>query len=61
MQNIFVREKIKASGLKQWEVAYALGINESTLTRWLRVELPEKETERICSVVDELMKTKKEE
>ena len=61
MQNIFVREKIKASGLKQWEVAYALGINESTLTRWLRVELPEKEKKRICSVVDELLKIKKEE
>lgn len=61
MQNTFVRAKIKESGLKQWEVAYALGINESTLTRWLRVELPEKEKERICSVVDELLKIKKEE
>lgn len=60
MQNILIRKKIKESGLKQWEVAYALGINESTLTRWLRVELPEKEKERICSVIDEIMKTKKE-
>ena len=61
MQNILIRKKIKESGLKQWEVAYAIGINESTLTRWLRVELPEKEKERICSVVDELLKIKKEE
>ncbi|MBP1575766.1 MAG: hypothetical protein J6C34_09210 [Oscillospiraceae bacterium] len=61
MQNILIRKKIKESGLKQWGVAYALGINESTLTRWLRVELPEKEKERICSVVDELLKIKKEE
>jgi len=61
LQNILIRKKIKESGLKQWEVAYAIGINESTLTRWLRVELPEKEKERICSVVDELLKIKKEE
>lgn len=31
-----IRERIKAAGLKHWEVALAVGVCESTFCAWLR-------------------------
>ena len=31
-----IKERIRRSGLYQWEIAEAVGINEVTLCRWLR-------------------------
>lgn len=53
-----LRNKIKESGLKHWEIALALGISESTFTRWLRRELPERESTQIYAVIDKLIKSK---
>ena len=37
-----------------WEVASRMGVSESTMTRLMRQELPEKKTQDILSVIDEV-------
>ena len=49
-----IRRAIKEKGIKQWEVADLLGIGETSLVRKLRKELPEKEKERILTVIENL-------
>lgn len=49
-----IRTSIYANGLRHWEVADALGINEATLSRKLRHELPEDEEQRILEVIENL-------
>ena len=51
-----IRRKIGAYGLKQWQVAEALGIGECALSRKLRTELPNDEKEKILAIIDELGK-----
>jgi len=31
-----IKERIRAAGVYQWEIAEALGITECTMVRWLR-------------------------
>ena len=51
-----IRDRIKAAGLKQWQVAKKLGVAESTFIRWLRDELPSDQKEAIFKAIDELQK-----
>lgn len=51
-----IRNIIKASGLKQWEVAKKLNVAESTLIRWLRDDLPPERKETICQAISDLQK-----
>lgn len=51
-----VRRAMGAAGLKQWEVAEALGILECCLSRKLRKELLPKEKEKILAVIENLAK-----
>lgn len=41
MKNKKVRDVIKNAGIKNYEVADVLKINESTFYRWMRHEMPE--------------------
>ena len=43
MKNLEIRQKIQVEGLKLWQVAYAIGINDSNFSRKLRHELSESE------------------
>lgn len=54
MKNQAIREAAKKSSVFLWEVAEALGINEFSLSRKLRHELPADETERILGIIAEL-------
>ena len=49
-----IRRAIGANGLRQWEVAEAIGMNDGNFSRKLRKELPTKEKERILKVIEEL-------
>ena len=51
-----IRKAIGAAGLRQWEVADALGILDSVFSRKLRKELPNDEKERILQVIADLEK-----
>lgn len=51
MKNQIIREELKRRGLHQWELAKMLNIAESTLTRRLREELPEEETQHVLDIL----------
>lgn len=54
MCNKTIRNAIVASGIHQWELADALGVHESTLSKKLRHELPDDEQARILGVIEEM-------
>ena len=49
-----IRRAMGAKGLKQYQVADALGMLDGNFSRKLRKELPEKEKERILTVIENL-------
>lgn len=60
MANERIKDTCKNKKVKLWEVAEALGIQDSALSRKLRKELPEKETVNILHIIDQLAKEKVE-
>ena len=48
-----IRETLKATRLKQWEIAAELNVSESTLIRWLRRELSQ---EKKAAILDAIRK-----
>ncbi len=54
MYNQEIRKAAKEKGVKLWEVAEALKIQESGLSRKLRHELPEEEKTKILALIDEI-------
>ena len=52
--NTEIRNTIKASGLKQWQVAKKLNVAESTFIRWLRDDLSAERKESICQAITDL-------
>ena len=55
-----IRDLLKETGVKQWELAYEIGINESTLCRNLRFELSDKQKDVVISIIKALAEKKKE-
>ena len=53
-ENREIRAAILLKGLKHWEVAEQLGIQESALSRMLRRELQEKEKEKLLNAINEM-------
>ena len=49
--NDAIHNERKRAGLRQWQVAELLGINETVLSRKLRHELPEAEQNLIISKI----------
>lgn len=60
-QNMAIRESAQKSGVRLWEVAYALGVEDSTFSRKLRRELPAQEQEKILRLVTEIAQSKRKE
>ena len=56
MFNKEIRNKAKENGVKLWEVAEALKIQESAFSKKLRHELPEEEKSKILALIDEIAK-----
>lgn len=56
-----IREYAQKNRVKLWQIAEKMGIHDSMLSKKLRHELPEKETERIISIIDELADEAKKE
>ena len=47
-----IKEKIKATGLHQYEVAKLCGVHETTFVRWLRYELDQEKKDKILKAID---------
>ncbi|WP_286944789.1 hypothetical protein [Acetobacterium sp. UBA5834] len=56
MKNKEIKETLKKANIYQWQVAEAMGIGETALSRKMRKELPEKEKKQIIDVIEELKK-----
>ncbi len=54
MKNLDIRQEAKTAGIKLWQIAEGLGINDGNFSRRLRRELPEEEKTRIRSIIEEL-------
>lgn len=61
MANETIRKSAKTAGVPLWKVAHKLNISEPTMTRKLRLELPEDEQRRIISIIDEIAAGKEAE
>lgn len=53
-ENQSVRRAARVAGVPLWRVAKAIGVSEPTLTRWLRVPLPEDKEQRIMTAISAL-------
>ncbi len=56
MANNIIRTRAKETGVKLWQIADKLGINDGNLSRKLRHELPEAEQTKILNIINELAK-----
>lgn len=56
LKNIDVRTLAKTKGVKMWQIAEELCIQDSALSRKLRHELPQEEKEKILAIIDKLAK-----
>ena len=54
MSNVDLRQEIKLSGIRFWQVAEELGLNDGNFSRKLRKELSGEEKECISVVVERL-------
>lgn len=60
MKNVEIRSAYMQAGIKQWQLAEALGLSETHFSRKLRKELPQEEKEKILDTIQRLAKEKKE-
>lgn len=60
MANEEIKEAIKKSNLKFWQIAYAYGLSDGNFSRKLRKELPSEEKQKIFDIISRLIKNKEE-
>jgi len=53
-----IRDYAAKKGVYFWEIAMKLSIPEPTMTRWMRVELPEDKRREIEWIIDDIAITK---
>ena len=56
MKNQDIRKEVKAAGLKLWQIAEKLGLNDGNFSRLLRHELSKEKKAEIRSIISELQK-----
>lgn len=50
-----IERLIRAENIPRWQIAKAIGVHESSLSRWFRAdELTEKQSEKILSAVEQI-------
>ncbi|MGM9936135.1 MAG: hypothetical protein ACI38A_02215 [Candidatus Ornithomonoglobus sp.] len=54
MSNKELKQKMKDSGLYQWQVAVEIGISEMTLIRWFRTPMSKERIERVNAAIETL-------
>lgn len=61
MKNIDIRLYASRRGVRLWEIAEKLTLQDSNFSRKLRKELPADEKERIKGIIDEIVKEREGE
>ena len=54
MKNQIIRETAFSKGVRLWEIAEKLGINDGNFSRKLRRELPPEEVDRILLIIEDI-------
>lgn len=54
MSNSAVRDEARRCGVRLWQIAERLGINDGNFSRRLRRELPEEEQQRIILIIHDI-------
>lgn len=54
MKNVDIREYAKKKGVKLWEIASALHINDGNFSRKLRQELSNEMKQKIFQIIDKI-------
>lgn len=54
MKNIDIREYAKKKGVKLWQIASALHINDGNFSRKLRQELPNEMKQKIFQIIEQI-------
>lgn len=54
--NSTLRKRLQANDIKLWQIALKIGVAESTLVRWLRVELDREKQQLVEEAICEILK-----
>ena len=60
MSNSIVRAALRENSVHQWQLAEAIGVNESVFSRRMRHDLPTEEQARLVTVICGIAAAKKE-
>lgn len=60
MKNIEIRNAALMNNVKLWELAYRMGMTDSTLSKKMRFEFSEAERERALRLIDEIAAEREE-
>ena len=58
--NVIIREEARRAGVKLWQIADRLSLNDGNFSRKLRKELPDQEREKILRIIAELAQERQE-
>lgn len=58
--NMVIRSASKSAGVRLWQIAEALGIQETAPSRKLRHELPTEEKNKILGIIEALAQERQE-
>ncbi len=61
MKNIDIRELAKRNGVRNWEIAMELNMQDSNFSKMLRTELPKEKKIKIAQIIKKLSEEKKQE
>ena len=56
MCNMDIRQAAAGAGVRLWQIADAIGLNDGNFSRKLRKELPEDEQQKIFGIIEDLAK-----
>lgn len=61
LKNAEIRSRIKSAGLRHWQIAEAMGVNEFSFSRMLRHELPTEKQKYILQLIHKMESNGEEE
>ena len=56
MHNKDIRQAAAKAGVRLWQIAAAIGLNDGNFSRKLRMELPVEEKQKIFGIIEKLSK-----
>lgn len=60
MHNTDIRQAAKAAGVRLYQIAAEIGLNDGNFSRRLRRELPDEEKQKIFVIIDQLSSERSE-